>query len=148
MPLWHIYAPKGAYAPAEKERFAVAITDLYAKAGLPKFYVSVVFQELEPNMLYIGGKSADAFVRIWIDHIARRMEPAQYDWWMHKVCKVVNAFVEPKSFAWELHIDETPMPLWTIQGLRPPAGGSEIEQKWAAKNSATPYEGGTFAKST
>lgn len=144
MPMWQIYIPKGAYTPAEKEQFAVAITNLYARAGLPRFYVSVVYHELEPDTLYIGGKSNSRYVRIWVDHIARRMDPAHYEGWMRRVNKLVAPFVAAKSFDWELHTDETPMALWAIQGLRPPPGGSEIEKKWAEQNSASSYDGGSF----
>src|SRR5207249_1506946 len=76
MPMWHIYCPADAYSAQEKQAFANAITDLYAGfVLLPRFYVSVVFQELPADCFFIGGEPRSNFVRISIDHIAASTEP-------------------------------------------------------------------------
>ena len=76
MPLWHIYCPEGAYSAEDKQAFADRITDLYAQFELPRFYVSVVFEELPKDSLFVGGKPTNDFIRIWIDQIARRVPVA------------------------------------------------------------------------
>ena len=73
MPLWNIYCPEGTYSAEDKRAFAERITDLYAEFGLPRFFVSVVFQELPKESCFIGGEPTDDFIRIWIDLIARRI---------------------------------------------------------------------------
>ena len=139
MPLWHIYCPFNAYTSADKTEFASRITDLYAKFGLPRFYVSVMFHELAADDLQIGGEPRNDFVRISMDHIARRMTPDRYDSWMDHVTETLDPFVRQRGFKWEVHIDETPFELWSIEGLKPPAPHSETEQLWAKDNRATPY---------
>jgi hypothetical protein len=34
----------------------------------------------------------------------------------------------------EFHIDETPRAFWSIEGFRPPPGGSEAEMRWLREN--------------
>jgi phenylpyruvate tautomerase PptA (4-oxalocrotonate tautomerase family) len=45
MPLWHIYCPENAYSAEDKCALATRITDIYADAGLPRFYASVVLSK-------------------------------------------------------------------------------------------------------
>ena len=104
---------------------------------MPRFFVSVVFQELPKESFLIGGEPADDFVRIWIDQIARRVPDDARGWWMKRVCHTVEPFVTERGLRWEVHIDDTPRELWSVQGLRPPAEGSEDEQRWALENRAS-----------
>lgn len=69
MPLWHIYHPQQTYTAEDKKAFAGKITDMYA-TFLPRFYVNVMFHEIEASSLYIGGEPAGDFVRFVIEHIA------------------------------------------------------------------------------
>lgn len=139
MPLWHIYCPEDAYTPADKAAFATSITDLYARIGLPRFYVSVIFYDVAPHNLLIGGEPRNDFVRVSIDHIARRMTPDRYAYWMEQVNATLDPFVRQRQLNWEVHVDETPFELWSIDGLTPPAPKSEAEQRWARENKASPY---------
>ena len=60
--------------------------------------------------------------------------------WLERISKTVAPFVQERGFRWEVHIDDTPIfDFWTIQGLKPPEGGSEAEKRWAAENKASPY---------
>jgi hypothetical protein len=115
------------------------ITRIYRM--LPAFYVGVVFQEVPKNSLYVGGESADDFVRIWVDHIARQFkdEEGKEQFWV-AVNKVLKPFISDRGLRWEMHIDETPFSLWTIEGLRPPLPDTPAEQKWRAENKASVYE--------
>ena len=49
-------------------------------------------------------------------------------------------FVKDRGFNWEVHIDETPMDLWRVQGIVPPPPGSETERLWAQEDKPIPYE--------
>ena len=102
--------------------------------GCLGFYVSVVFHEIPRNSLFIGGVARNDFVRISIDHIARSTLPEDRQKMLNFLNSHIDPFVKERGFEWELHIDETPRDLWTVQGLFPPPSGSEEEQRWAREN--------------
>ncbi len=141
MPLWKVYHPEGAYTAEDKKAMSERITRIYRM--LPAFYVGVVFQEVPKSSLYVGGEPTDDFVRIWVDHIARQFkdEEGKDRFWV-AVNKVLRPFISDRGLRWEMHIDETPFSLWTIEGLRPPLPDTPAEQKWRAENKASVYEPG------
>jgi hypothetical protein len=47
--------------------------------------------------------------------------------------------VRDKGFRWEVHIDDTPIDYWTIEGLKPPAPESEAEKRWLLEDRASEY---------
>jgi phenylpyruvate tautomerase PptA (4-oxalocrotonate tautomerase family) len=102
LPLWKIYHPKDAYTVEEKKAFANAISDVYGRQ-MPRFYVGVMFQEVEADNFYIGGEPNGNFVRIWVDHIARTLpdDEARRNFTKY-IAKVVAPWVENRS--WELHV--------------------------------------------
>lgn len=139
MPLWKIYHPTSAFSAADKQALAERITALYSR--LPKFYVGVIFQEVQADCFYVGGEPADKFVRIWVDHIARTLPtPELKAWWIGACDEALAPYIRDRGLDWEFHIDETPFDLWSIQGLRPPPPNSEAEKRWIAENKASPYE--------
>jgi phenylpyruvate tautomerase PptA (4-oxalocrotonate tautomerase family) len=87
MPLWVFYHPPNTFTdPATKKALAKVLTDGYASVGLPRSYVVVLFQPIEPDSYYIGGvarpspdvpankpgpDSTRPFIRIKIEHFAR-----------------------------------------------------------------------------
>ncbi|MEV7661931.1 tautomerase family protein [Paenarthrobacter sp. NPDC089316] len=147
MPYWEIFTPEGAFTDEDKERLTEAITDVYVEwVNLPKFYVCVRFQEMAPNEMYVGGKAKNNFVRIVIDHIARKMENEQIQLGALAAFEAaLEPFVKDRGYDWELHIDETPKELWRTQGLIPPPGESDIEKLWAKENRPIPYDLETLA---
>ena len=134
MPLWNLYCSEGAFSSEVKHAFAEAITDVYALAGMPRFYVVVVFHEMAKDSFYIGGDPRQGFVRIAIDHIARSVPPEERESLLKFLNKSIHPYVRERGLDWEIHIDETPRDLWTIQGMRPPDEGSAEEQRWAREN--------------
>lgn len=140
MPMWIVNCPPDAYSAEDKQAFADRITDLYANFGLPRFYVSVLFQELPNDAFFIGGQPTGDFVRVWIDQIARRVPKGHERPWMERVNQTLAPFVADRGFRWEVHIDDTPFELWSIQGLFPPPAGSAAEKQWASDNRASAYE--------
>jgi phenylpyruvate tautomerase PptA (4-oxalocrotonate tautomerase family) len=89
MPLWIIYHPPTTFtSTSTKTALANAITDIYVAANLPRFYVNVLFQPIQPESFFIGGvarpsPATDAnkpgpdstvpMIRIRIEHLARQM---------------------------------------------------------------------------
>ena len=142
MPYWEIFTPEGAYTDEEKEQFSAAITDIYVQwVDLPKFYVVVRFQEMPANQMYVGGKPTNNFVRILVDHIARRMDDPEFrKLAMAAFEDTLAPFIKDRGYDWEIHIDETPMDLWRTQGITPPAGLSDMERLWAKENRPVPYD--------
>lgn len=138
MPLWKIYHPVDAYTADDKQAISRAITDVYAR-GLPRFYVGVIFQEVAADSFYIGGEPHPRFVRIWVDHIARTFRSDEMKVrFLEKMNEVLAPWIAARGFEWELHVDETPFDLWTIQGYFPPREGTEDEQRWKTENRASP----------
>ena len=139
MPLWKIYHPAGKFSSDDKQAIAERITSIYRI--LPKFYVGVVFQEVAKDSFYVGGEPADDFVRVWVDHIARSFKDEETKERFLNACnRLLAPFIPERGLRWEMHVDETPFSLWSIQGLRPPLPDSPAEKRWIAENSATPYE--------
>jgi Uncharacterized protein, 4-oxalocrotonate tautomerase homolog len=139
MPLWKIYHPEGVFSPEDKQQIAERITGIYQ--NLPRFYVGVVFQAVPSHSFFIGGEPADDFVRIWVDHIARQFDSETMKArFLAAVGRQLAPYIDERGLRWEMHVDETPFSLWTIQGLRPPLPDTEAEQRWRAENRPSPYE--------
>lgn len=141
MPLWTINHTPGIFSDADKRELASRITDHYEAAGLPRFYVVVVFAEISPTNLYVGGEPTPVGVRIVIDHIARHADDAVG---RRRITQWINGIVTPAlenidGLHWEVHVDETSEELWLINGLVPPPGGSDAEKSWATANVASAY---------
>jgi phenylpyruvate tautomerase PptA (4-oxalocrotonate tautomerase family) len=142
MPLWHIYAPVGAYSTEDKKALSAALMSPYVEyAGMPKFYVNVIFHEIEEENFYVGAEPRNNFVRFVAEHIARHLPTAER---RRKTMQIfeekIAPFVKDRGYDWEMHIDETPFDFWTVQGLGPPPPESEAEKLWARQNRPTPYE--------
>ena len=142
MPYWEIFTPVNAFTEEDKANLSADLTKVYVDwVNLPEFYVVVRFQELPDNSLYIGGKPRNNFVRILVDHIARRMDDPEFrKLAMAAFEDTLAPYVKDRGFDWEIHIDETPMDLWRTQGITPPAGESDMERLWAKENRAVPYD--------
>jgi phenylpyruvate tautomerase PptA (4-oxalocrotonate tautomerase family) len=138
MPMWKVYYSDGAYTDEDKKEFAEAITGLYTQYNLPAFYVTTLFHELEADMFYVGGEQASGYIRIWVDHIARRIPDEYNRFWMDAVNKMIAPFTAERGHRWEVHIDNTPMDLWTIDGFYPPPADSDEEKRWARDNRPSP----------
>jgi phenylpyruvate tautomerase PptA (4-oxalocrotonate tautomerase family) len=157
MPIWQLFVPEGAYSASEKREMSNDITAIYSEgAGLPRFYVNVVFHELAEENFLIAGEPRSDFVRVVIDHIARRFEdlpnhmelPEGADLpalWRDIVATVLKPYVADRGYHWELHTDETPVEYWYIDGLTPPPGWSETEREWADAGYAFDYSQGAAA---
>lgn len=140
MPLWEIYHNPGAFTVAQKASLAASITKIYTDFGLPKFYVGVVFLALPTESFFISGEPASNFVRISIEHIARTLPtPEIRTNWVEGTNAALKPHIQDRGFGFEWHIKETPFDLWSIEGIRPPPGGSEAEARWVRENRATPH---------
>jgi phenylpyruvate tautomerase PptA (4-oxalocrotonate tautomerase family) len=141
MPLWTIHHTPGIFTDAEKRDLATRITDHYAKAGLPRFYVITLFNETRPQDFYVGGEPTRVGIRVVIDHIARHsrdtVDRQRIARWINEILTPLTA-VKP-GLHWEFHADETSEELWMINGFVPPPGGSDAEKSWAQANAVSVY---------
>jgi Putative oxalocrotonate tautomerase enzyme len=117
------------------------LTRRYVEHGnMPKFYVNVLFHEIAAENVLIGGEPRSNFVRLVATHIARRLStPESRSRWMQICEETIAPFVKDRGYDWEMHIDETPLELWRVQGLVPPPERSEAEKLWLAKSEPVPY---------
>jgi phenylpyruvate tautomerase PptA (4-oxalocrotonate tautomerase family) len=142
MPMWIVHAPEGVYSAEDKKKISEAITSIYVEfVDLPKFYVVVRFDEYPPDSMWLGGELANDFVRFVVDHIARQMDdPAFRELCMTVVCDRLAPFTTDRGLRTEIHIDETAIDLWRVNGLKPPPPFSEAEKQWAIDNAPSPYD--------
>lgn len=142
MPYWEIFTPEGAYNAEDKQQFSTAITNACVEfVDIPAFYVVVRFHEYAADEMYVGGRAKDNFVRVVVDTIARQMEtPEIRAAVMAFIEETMVPFVKDRGYDWEIHLDETPMDLWRVQGLIAPPAYSDMEKLWAKENRPIPYE--------
>ncbi|KAK1908752.1 hypothetical protein P3342_009603 [Pyrenophora teres f. teres] len=160
MPLWLIYhAPSTFTTPQTKQALAASITEIYLAAGLPAFYVNVLFQPVEPTSFYVGGVARPAtggedeekkkkkkshqrpFVRITIQHLARQLpNDTVRDDFLKKVDAVLKPYIADRGYDWEYTVEELRRDLWKVQGMVPPMPGTEAEKEWVALGEAVEFE--------
>ncbi|TWB10087.1 phenylpyruvate tautomerase PptA (4-oxalocrotonate tautomerase family) [Nitrospirillum amazonense] len=140
MPMWQIYHPENAFTDADKQELAQKITGIY-ESFLPRFYVNVFFHTVPKMNLYIGGEPAGDFVRVVIEHIARSItDPEQQRQFLKGCARVLEPYVSGRGYRWELHVDDTPFELWTINGFKPPLPNTPAEIQWRTENKPSAYE--------
>jgi phenylpyruvate tautomerase PptA (4-oxalocrotonate tautomerase family) len=141
MPLWHIYAPVGAYRAENKKALATALTRVYLPAGLPKFYVNVLFHEIAEEDFFVGAEPRNNYVRLVGEHIARHLPTTELRRRsLQRIEAEIAPFVRDRGYDWEIHIDETPFAFWQVQGLVPPTPKSRGEKLWRRENRPVRYE--------
>lgn len=136
MPLHRIFHPPGLYTPAEKANLSARITALYSSsnslANLPDFFVVVLFIEVPADSMYVAGRPRNNFVRIVVEHIARNMGGSveKMEYFMKRYEEAIADATKNKSGVdnWEVHIAETPLELWRIDGIRPPMRQGEEDR--------------------
>ena len=140
MPLWRIFHPENFFTTTEKNALARDITSLYTHI-LPAFYVNVFFVPLSSSSMYIGGEIKSNFVRFAVEHIARNFDgnTERMNQMMQRITTVAGPLMREKGAQWEVHVNETPFDLWTVQGVKPPQPGSEQEKLWKKENAVVPY---------
>ncbi|MCX8557816.1 tautomerase family protein [Mycolicibacterium mucogenicum] len=141
MPLWTIHHTPDFFTAEDKRDLASRIADRYEKAGLPRFYVVVIFNETRSDNLYVGGEPTPVGLRVVIDHIARHAADKES---RNGIARWVGSILSPylerhDNPHWEFHIDETSEDLWMINGLIPPPMGSDAEKRWVADNAVSAY---------
>ena len=140
MPLWKIYHPEDAYTQQDKQEIAESITQMY-QGFLPRFYVNVFFRALPKDSFFIGAEPCDDFVRVSIDHIARSLKDAAAQKQFLMGCnQVLHPYIAGRGYRWELHVNETPFDLWTVNGFKPPLPETAAEQNWRAENKPSAYD--------
>ncbi|CAK0786534.1 hypothetical protein CVIRNUC_009747 [Coccomyxa viridis] len=145
MPLHRIYSVKGVFSPDDKKAIAEGITNVYKV--LPKFYVVVVFIDVDKDSFYIGGKANDRFVRINTQHLARTNIGGERE---KQVLDAIEAafapYVKDRGLDWEINIDQAERETWRENGLAPPMPGTDAEKHWAEVDKAVPFTKGDDAR--
>ncbi|MCJ1402873.1 hypothetical protein MMC11_006094 [Xylographa trunciseda] len=149
MPLWRIYSNPSTFTPAEKAALAADIVPLYVGAGLPGFFVNVLFIAVDEESFYISGKPNKTFVRISIEHIAIHQPKVEEDGakirvWM---CDMIDNILKPHIAArgdldWEYNVYETPRDLWKTNGIGAPENGSKEMKIWQGENKPLAWANG------
>ncbi|KAJ7744256.1 putative oxalocrotonate tautomerase enzyme-domain-containing protein [Mycena maculata] len=105
MPLHHIFVPKGLYLPKDKTALTDAITGLYTAP--PAFYVVVLFIDLEPGNIFVGGKTTERMVCIGVEHIVRNFsDDARKRNFMGHYEKVFGPFTKGRGSDWEIQVTD------------------------------------------
>lgn len=68
----------------------------------------------------------------------RRPNEERRERFLTLVDEALKPYIEDMGYDWEYNVVETPRELWKIQGLAPPATGSEGEAEWVKQNRAVP----------
>lgn len=164
MPLWKICTPVNAFTAKEKADLAIKITDIYTSEwtkgnfgyALPKFYVSVLFQEYKAEDFYVGGDARKNFVQIEAVHIARTNEGTAalagctVEEILRRYFENINGFLMPyitsRGYEVEFHVETAPFETWQIDGMTPPPPNSAEEARWYKENRSSPYVPGDPAE--
>jgi Putative oxalocrotonate tautomerase enzyme len=142
MPLLRFYLPPNLLTSEEKTKLSADLTKIYNSGGLPSFYVNVFFLEIPVDSFYVGGLPAPKFVRLVCEHIARVMPNVKsQNRYLNALDRILTPLFESKGYQWEYHVIESSRELWKIQGLAPPAEGSEAEKMWKRLDRPVPFEG-------
>ncbi|KAH8803702.1 putative oxalocrotonate tautomerase [Xylogone sp. PMI_703] len=140
MPLWTIYHPPNAFSDEQMKSLSEDITKIYTDGGVPKFYVGVLYVPVSKERFYMGAEPVGNFVRVKVDHMARTLPtPELQKNFVNRANAALKPYVADMGFDFEWHADETPPELWSIQGITPPPGGSEVEKIWFKNNKPSPY---------
>ncbi|MFI5623059.1 tautomerase family protein [Nocardioides sp. NPDC051685] len=142
MPFWQVFTPEGAYTDDDKQALAQAITDACISfAEIPAFFVNVYFHEMAANNTYLGGQQRDDFIHIATDIVARQLPtPEIRAACMSVINDTIRPFVQDRGFHVEIHLDQTPVELWRVEGITAPLDYPELFDQWIKENRAVPWE--------
>ena len=164
MPLWHLYVPEDAFTDEDMHDLANRITNIYSSPeamenfgfSFPRFYTSVIFHEIKPARFCIGGEPRDKFIQIQVAHIAGGTDgddrPVNdqvaetmgvtvqelFDRYFSLVLPALKPYIEDRGYEWEFSIQNDPAVSWRIDGMIPPAPGTEDMRRWDKENKASP----------
>ncbi|KAH7357494.1 putative oxalocrotonate tautomerase [Pyrenochaeta sp. MPI-SDFR-AT-0127] len=146
MPLWLIFHPEGTFEElASKRDLTQDITKIYTDIGLPSFYVVVNFIKTSAGDTWVGGEhvTKKPFIRLVAEHIAVNMpnNDEAYKRVTTRIDQALKPHIADKGYNWEFHVDETERRLWKVNGMIPPAFGSEEEKLWVKENRAVSFPG-------
>ncbi|KAJ7674042.1 putative oxalocrotonate tautomerase [Mycena polygramma] len=146
MPLHRFFTPKGLYSDEDKAAIAAAVTSVYVV--ILKFYVVVVFVELDAQSFFVGGKSTDRFRRIATETLCTTLLYATLtatnsEWkrgFMDRYEKALEPFTKGRGIDWEVQINDVDRTMWNENGMAPPLPDTEEEDIWKRENRAVSPE--------
>ncbi|KAF9025889.1 4-oxalocrotonate tautomerase [Hymenopellis radicata] len=140
MPLHRFYIPPNLYTAEDKAKLAEAITNVYT--FIPRFYVVVLFIEVDQENCFVGGNSTKGFVRILVHHLARQFENDEKKvTFMDMYEDAIKPFTKDRGLDWEVAVSDEDPKLWRENGLIPPHAvrDKEAEDLWKRENRPIPY---------
>ncbi|EPE35488.1 hypothetical protein GLAREA_11187 [Glarea lozoyensis ATCC 20868] len=136
MPLLKFYTVTNQLTPEEKADLAQVLTARYAQI-MPDFFVNIMFHELPAHDFYISERpNPGNFIRLTLEHIAvnwdekNTQELERANKFLDFVGEVLGDRFEGRGWMYEYSILQTSRELWRVQGLTPPAIGSEDMKVW------------------
>ncbi|KAG7447680.1 uncharacterized protein BT62DRAFT_993322 [Guyanagaster necrorhizus] len=138
MPLHRFYIPVGFYSKEDKTAVVKAVQQCYSH--LPKFYVVVIFIEVDKENFYVGGEATDNFVRIVVHHMATHYHSDERKKeFNERYNKALGPFIKARGADWEIQVAEMDRGMWGINGIKPPPRNSEAEALWYKENRPSEY---------
>ncbi|KAF9025880.1 hypothetical protein BDZ89DRAFT_988268 [Hymenopellis radicata] len=140
MPLHRFYIPPNLYTAEDKAKLAEAITNIYIR--IPRFYVVVLFIEVDQDNCFVGGNPSKGFVRILVHHLARQFENDEKKvTFMDMYEEAIKPFTKDRGLDWEVAVADGDPKLWRVNGLIPPHAvrDKEAEDLWKRENRAIPF---------
>ncbi|KAG7439108.1 uncharacterized protein BT62DRAFT_998419 [Guyanagaster necrorhizus] len=133
MPLHRFYIPVGLYSKEDKTAVVKAVQQCYP--NLPKFYVVVIFIEVDKENFHVGGEATDNFVRIVVHHMAAHFSDEYKKEFSKGYNKALEPFIKARGADWEIQIAEMDV----MNGINPPPYKSEAEALWYKENRPSEY---------
>ncbi|KAK0461610.1 putative oxalocrotonate tautomerase [Desarmillaria tabescens] len=137
MPLHRFYIPAGFYSKEDKAAVVRAVQQCYPH--IPKFYVVVIFIEVDKENFYVGGEATDNFVRIVVHHMATHFSDERKKEFNDRYNKALAPFIKARGADWEIQVAEMDRRMWGINGINPPPQNSEAEAVWYKENKPSEY---------
>ncbi|KAK0207032.1 putative oxalocrotonate tautomerase [Desarmillaria ectypa] len=137
MPLHRFYIPVGFYSKEDKAAIVKAVHQCYSK--LPKFYIVVIFIEVDNENFYVGGEVTDNFVRIVVHHMAAHFSDERKKEFNEIYNKALAPFTKERGADWEIQVAEMDRRMWAINGINPPPRYSKAEALWYKENMPSEY---------
>jgi hypothetical protein len=102
MPLWRIFAQSDTFSYEQRAALARDVTALYSM--LPAFYVNVIFVNTGEADVWVGGKPRTNFVRIGVEHIARKLLSEDTDEGVAQRKRLMDRINEVRRAQWMLRV--------------------------------------------
>ncbi|MCJ1391670.1 hypothetical protein MMC18_004535 [Xylographa bjoerkii] len=117
------------------------IVPLYVGAGLPGFFVNILFVAVDDESFHVSGKLNNDILHIAIEHIAIHQPKFEDDvaknrvWLCNMIDKMLKSHIAAQGhLGWEYSVYETPRDLRKMNAFMAPENGSKEMKIWQREN--------------